>query len=138
MSKRTTPSAEAAATPPSEGGELAEGLVSTTCGSGWVNAQLSSLEIMDVRKVATLAHLEISEEEVALYTPQMAGIVKYVEQLNELDIDDIDPMLGGLTDEGEATATTREDVVRPSLSQDDALSQAPSPVAGHFQVPKVL
>ena len=93
---------------------------------------------MDVRKVATLAHLEISEEEVALYTPQMAGIVKYVEQLNELDIDDIDPMLGGLTDEGEATVTMREDVVRPSLSQGDALSQAPSPVAGHFQVPKVL
>ena len=93
---------------------------------------------MDVRKVATLAHLEISEEEVALYTPQMAEIVKYVEQLNELDIDDIDPMLGGLTDEGETTVTTREDVVRPSLSQDDALSQAPSPVAGHFQVPKVL
>ena len=72
------------------------------------------------------------------YTPQMAEIVKYVEQLNELDIDDVDPMLGGLTDEGEVTVTTREDVVRPSLSQDDALSQAPSPVAGHFQVPKVL
>ena len=93
---------------------------------------------MDVRKVATLAHLEISEEEVALYTPQMAEIVKYVEQLNELDIDEVDPMLGGLTDEGETTVTTREDIVRPSLSQDDALSQAPSPVAGHFQVPKVL
>ena len=93
---------------------------------------------MDVRKVATLAHLEISEEEVALYTPQMAEIVKYVEQLNELDIDDVDPMRGGLTDEGEVTVTTREDVVRPSLSQDEALSQAPSPVAGHFQVPKVL
>jgi aspartyl-tRNA(Asn)/glutamyl-tRNA(Gln) amidotransferase subunit C len=93
---------------------------------------------MDVRKVATLAHLEISEEEVALYTPQMAEIVKYVEQLNELDIEDIEPMLGGLTDEGEETATTREDTVRPSLAQDEALSQAPSPVAGHFQVPKVL
>ena len=93
---------------------------------------------MDVRKVATLAHLEISEEEVALYTPQMAGIVKYVEQLNELDIEDIEPMLGGLTDEGETTVTTREDVVRPSLTQDEALSQAPSPAAGHFQVPKVL
>jgi aspartyl-tRNA(Asn)/glutamyl-tRNA(Gln) amidotransferase subunit C len=93
---------------------------------------------MDVRKVATLAHLEISEEEVALYTPQMAEIVKYVEQLNQLDIEDIEPMLGGLTDEGEETATTREDVVRPSLTQDEALSRAPSPVAGHFQVPKVL
>ena len=93
---------------------------------------------MDVRKVATLAHLEITDEEVALYTPQMADIVKYVEQLNELDTESIEPMLGGLTDEGEATLTEREDVVRPSFNQDEALSQAPAPVAGHFQVPKVL
>ena len=55
---------------------------------------------MDVKKVATLAHLEITDEEVAMYTPQMAEIVKYVEQLNELDTEDVEPMLGGLTDEG--------------------------------------
>ena len=93
---------------------------------------------MDVRKVATLAHLEITDEEVALYTPQMAEIVKYVEQLNELDTADIEPMLGGLTDEGEATMTEREDIARDSLGQEGALDQAPSAVAGHFQVPKVL
>lgn len=93
---------------------------------------------MDVRKVATLAHLEISDEEVALYTPQMAEIVKYVEQLNELDTGDVDPMLGGLTDEGESTDTMRQDDVRNSLGQEGALDQAPAPVAGHFQVPKVL
>lgn len=93
---------------------------------------------MDVRKIAKLAHLEISDEEVALYTPQMADIVKYVEQLNELDTDDIEPMLGGLTAEGEATKAIREDVVVDSLSQKDALGPAPSAVAGHFQVPKVL
>lgn len=93
---------------------------------------------MDVKKVATLAHLEITEEEVALYTPQMAEIVKYIEQLNELDTADIEPMLGGLTDEGEATITTREDAVRESLGQKAALEQAPTSVAGHFQVQKVL
>lgn len=93
---------------------------------------------MDVKKVATLAHLEITDEEVALYTPQMAEIVKYVEQLNELDTENIEPMLGGLTAEGEATQTTRDDVVRESLGQKAALDQAPAPVAGHFQVPKVL
>lgn len=93
---------------------------------------------MDVRKVATLAHLEITDAEVALYTPQMAEIVKYVEQLNELDTADIEPMLGGLTDEGESTVTTREDVVRESFGQEDALREAPAAVAGHFQVPKVL
>jgi aspartyl-tRNA(Asn)/glutamyl-tRNA(Gln) amidotransferase subunit C len=93
---------------------------------------------MDVRKVAKLAHLEISDEEVALYTPQMADIVKYVEQLNEIDTENIDPMLGGLTAEGETTETTRDDEPRGSFTQDEALSEAPSAVAGHFQVPKVL
>lgn len=93
---------------------------------------------MDVRKVAALAHLEISDEEVALYTPQMAEIVKYIEQLNELDTEAVEPMLGGLTAEGEATAAIRDDEVRPSLGQEKALDQAPSAVEGHFQVPKVL
>ena len=93
---------------------------------------------MDVRKVAKLAHLEISDEEVALYTPQMADIVKYVEQLNEIDTGEINPMLGGLTAEGEATETMRDDDPRGSFSRDEALSEAPSAVAGHFQVPKVL
>ena len=93
---------------------------------------------MDVRHVAKLAHLEISDAEVELYTPQLATIVKYVEQLNELDTGDIEPMLGGLTTEGEATSTIREDVIVGSLGQKAALDQAPSAVAGHFQVPKIL
>ena len=93
---------------------------------------------MDVRKVAKLAHLEITDEEVALYTPQMAEIVKYVEQLNELDTEEVEPMLGGLTAEGEATETIRDDVPSGSLGQQAALSQAPAAVEGHFQVPKVL
>ena len=93
---------------------------------------------MDVRNIARLAHLEITEAEVALYTPQMANIVAYVEQLNELDTETVEPMLGGLTVEGEATATTRKDVPHESLGQQKALDQAPSAVSGHFQVPKVL
>ena len=93
---------------------------------------------MDVRKVAKLAHLDISDAEVEVYTPQMADIVKYIEQLNELDTDSVEPAIGGLTPEGEATVADREDEVVPSLSQKAALEEAPSAVAGHFQVPKVL
>lgn len=93
---------------------------------------------MDVRKIAKLAHLEISDAEVEMYTPQMAAIVGYVEQLNELDTGDVEPMLGGLTAEGEATQAIRDDVITDSLGQEAALSEAPSGVAGHFQVPKVL
>ena len=93
---------------------------------------------MDVKKVARLAHLEITDEEVDLYTPQMADIVKYIEQLNELDTESVEPAIGGLTAEGESTETERADVVLPSLGQREALDQAPAAVAGHFQVPKVL
>jgi aspartyl-tRNA(Asn)/glutamyl-tRNA(Gln) amidotransferase subunit C len=93
---------------------------------------------MDVRKIAHLAHLNITDEEVETYGPQMANIVAYVEQLSELDTDDIEPAIGGLTPEGEATRSDRMDDVRPSLSQEAALDQAPSAVEGHFRVPKVL
>lgn len=93
---------------------------------------------MDIRQIAKLAHLEITDEEVALYTPQMENIVAYVEQLNELDTDDIDASIGGLTKEGEATNTDRADIPHRSLGQKKALEQAPSAVEGHFQVPKVL
>jgi aspartyl-tRNA(Asn)/glutamyl-tRNA(Gln) amidotransferase subunit C len=93
---------------------------------------------MDVRKVAKLAHLEITDAEVDLYSPQMEEIVKYIEQLNELDTELVEPAIGGLTPEGEATFTDREDVPVESLGQKAALGQAPSAVAGHFQVPKVL
>jgi aspartyl-tRNA(Asn)/glutamyl-tRNA(Gln) amidotransferase subunit C len=93
---------------------------------------------MDVRKIAKLAHLEITDEEVALFEPQMASIVGYVEQLGELDTENIEPAIGGLTAEGAATHATRDDAPHESLGQEKALEQAPAPVAGHFQVPKVL
>lgn len=93
---------------------------------------------MDVRKVAKLAHLEITDEEVALYTPQMDSIVAYVEQLNELDTEEVEPAIGGLTAEGEATGAIRDDVPHASLGQKLALEQAPDAHSGHFRVPKVL
>jgi aspartyl-tRNA(Asn)/glutamyl-tRNA(Gln) amidotransferase subunit C len=93
---------------------------------------------MDVRKVANLAHLEITDAEVELYSPQMAEIVKYVEQLNELDTENVEPAIGGLTPQGQLTVAAREDVPVESLGQKAALDQAPAAVAGHFQVPKVL
>ncbi len=92
----------------------------------------------EIRKIANLANLEITNEEVELYTVQMANIVAYVEQLNELDIEQIAPALGGLTAEGEATKTARADQIRPSLGQELALKEAPAHHAGHFRVPKVL
>jgi aspartyl-tRNA(Asn)/glutamyl-tRNA(Gln) amidotransferase subunit C len=68
----------------------------------------------------------------------MAEIVAYVEQLNELNTNNIIPALGGLTPEGEATDSARDDVVTSSLGQEKALAEAPDAAAGYFRVPKVL
>lgn len=93
---------------------------------------------MDVKQIAKLAHLEITDQEIALYTPQMAEIVSYVEQLNELETESVEPAIGGLTPEGEKTAADRDDVPHRSLGQKLALDQAPASFEGHFRVPKVL
>jgi aspartyl-tRNA(Asn)/glutamyl-tRNA(Gln) amidotransferase subunit C len=92
----------------------------------------------DIEKIAQLAHLEITDEERRAFTPQIAEIVAYVEQLNELDTSRIEPSTGGLTPEGERTDALREDVAQPSLGQKLALDQAPDAASGHFRVPKVL
>ena len=92
----------------------------------------------DIEKIADLAHLEITPDEVAMFTPQMAEIVTYVEQLNALDTQVVEPALGGLTPAGEATDSARDDVRLPSLGQKLALEEAPDAGAGHFRVPKVL
>jgi aspartyl-tRNA(Asn)/glutamyl-tRNA(Gln) amidotransferase subunit C len=92
----------------------------------------------DVKKIADLAHMEITDEELRALTPQMAAIVEYVEQLKELDTSNIEPATGGLTPAGERTRASREDAARPSLGQKLALEEAPDPSHGHFRVPKVL
>ncbi len=92
----------------------------------------------DIKKIAELAHLEITDVELHTLAPQVASIVAYVEQLSELDTSDVEPALGGLTPEGARTEAVREDRTRPSLGQALALEQAPEPSHGHFRVPKVI
>ena len=92
----------------------------------------------DVEKVAQLAHMEITPDELKIFAPQMAEIVAYVEQLNALNTADVQPSLGGLTPEGEATDSARDDATVPSLGQKTALAEAPDAASGHFRVPKVL
>ena len=92
----------------------------------------------DIEKIAQLAHLEITDDERRMFAPQMAEIVAYVEQLNEIETAAVEPALGGLTPEGERTESSRADETQESLGQKIALDQAPDPAAGHFRVPKVL
>lgn len=92
----------------------------------------------DIKKIADLAHIEITAEELKVFGPQIADIVKYVEQLNEVETTSVEAAIGGLTPEGELTDSARTDEVQPSLGQEVALSEAPDAASGHFRVPKVL
>lgn len=92
----------------------------------------------DIEKVAQLANLELAPEELKIFAPQIVDVLKYVEQLNEVDTTNVEPALGGLTPEGQRTDSARDDEVAGSLGQKVALDEAPDPAEGHFRVPKVL
>ena len=91
----------------------------------------------DVRYVADLAHLELTEEEVKTYLPQLDSILQYVQELNELDTSAVEPM-AQVTYPGSENAAFRADKPRRNFSQEEALGNAPEPGAGSFKVPSVI
>ncbi len=89
-----------------------------------------------VQYIANLANLKLSEEDTSRYAQDMAKILEYVEQLNELDTRDVEPMAQILHSGNQEQL--REDRPGTSLKQEDALRCAPSTGAGYFKVPKVI
>ncbi len=91
----------------------------------------------EVRYVADLANLRLSEEEVHRLSGDLGQILTHIEQLNELDTKNVAPMAQVLFEEDEI-APLREDVPHTPLSNQDALANAPVSGAGYFKVPKVI
>jgi len=91
----------------------------------------------DVRRVADLANLALSDSEISRMAKDLDGILGHMDKLNELDTTGIEPMAQVLFDAGE-TATLREDRERPTLSNADAVANAPSTSGGYYKVPKVI
>ena len=96
-----------------------------------------NLSEKEVRSIADLANLRLSDEEVHRMSEDLGHILTYIEQLNELDTKNLEPMAQVLFDADE-TATQREDVVRTPLSNADAVANAVSTGAGYFKVPRVI
>ncbi|MBN2373805.1 Asp-tRNA(Asn)/Glu-tRNA(Gln) amidotransferase subunit GatC [bacterium] len=88
----------------------------------------------EVEYVADLACMEISEEEKEIFTRQLDSILSYMEKLNQLDTKDIEPTSHVLQTDN----VFREDKVKPSLPQDEALANAPDKKNGFFRVPRVI
>ncbi len=92
----------------------------------------------DVVRVAELAYLDLSEDELEKYRRQLDEILTYIGKLNELDTSGVEPMAQVLADDQTADATLREDLVVPSAVAEDVLRQAPDPEPPYFRVPKVI
>lgn len=90
-----------------------------------------------VRYVADLANLQLSDEEVKRMSQDLGEILTHIEQLNELDTASVEPMAQVLYDADE-TATLREDVVRTPLGNQAALENAAASGNGYFKVPRVI
>ena len=88
----------------------------------------------EVAKVALLARLRISPEELETFTGQLSSIVEFVAQLQELPTADVEPLAHGV----EVRNVFRDDVRGPSLPREAALANAPRRNAESFLVPAVL
>jgi aspartyl-tRNA(Asn)/glutamyl-tRNA(Gln) amidotransferase subunit C len=96
-----------------------------------------NLSEKEVRYVADLANLQLSEEEVNRMMRDLGSILTHIEQLNELDTANVSAMAQVLFEEDEI-ATLREDLPRQTLSNPEALANAPTRGAGYYKVPKVI
>ena len=91
----------------------------------------------EVRHVAALANLNLTDAEVVKFQADLDQILEYADKLNELDTSAVAPMSQVLYDT-EETASLRADIPRPPLGNQAALANAPQPGAGYFKVPKVI
>jgi aspartyl-tRNA(Asn)/glutamyl-tRNA(Gln) amidotransferase subunit C len=91
----------------------------------------------EVRYVADLANLKLTDEEVSRFQHDLDEILTHIDKLNELDTASVEPMAQVLF-EAEATATLREDREREPLGNEIALANAPLAGAGCFKVPLVI
>ena len=97
----------------------------------------------DVLRVAELAHLELSEAEIEMFSRQLDSILTYVEKLNELDTSNVEPMAQvtpAAASEAAAVPGTplREDQPAPCKIIADVLAGAPDPSPPYFRVPRVI
>jgi aspartyl-tRNA(Asn)/glutamyl-tRNA(Gln) amidotransferase subunit C len=96
---------------------------------------VSTLSTQDVKRIAELARLELTGDELELFTRQLGDILTYVEQIRALDTTGVAPTSQVLN-----RPVDRDDVAGPTLTRSQLLGNAPdaAPEAGLFKVPRVI
>lgn len=95
---------------------------------------LMKIPLQEVKHIAGLARLRLSEDELLLFTKQLNDILLYMEKLNEIDTSDITPTSHAL----QITNGLRQDIVEGSLGKKEAMDNAPQKSGDFFLVPKVI
>ncbi|MCD5397907.1 Asp-tRNA(Asn)/Glu-tRNA(Gln) amidotransferase subunit GatC [candidate division NPL-UPA2 bacterium] len=88
----------------------------------------------EVEHVAKLARLRLTDEEKNKFGKQLSRILEYVEKLNELDTEKVEPTSHVVS----LPNVLREDEVKPSLPVEDVLSNAPDKKGNYFKVPRII
>jgi len=89
----------------------------------------------EIKKIASLAKINISDNELDNYSGQISKILEYMSTLNNVDTSKVDDFSNQLFDNDQSL---REDVVEDSLNRDDVLKLAPDSDGVYFKVPKVI
>ena len=95
---------------------------------------MSAIDESQVRRIAHLSRLNLTDDEVRLFAGQLSSILDYVETLSELDVTGVEPMAHPLP----LLNVTRPDEPGECLSNEAALANAPDSERGFFRVPEVL
>jgi aspartyl-tRNA(Asn)/glutamyl-tRNA(Gln) amidotransferase subunit C len=93
-----------------------------------------SLDLATVRRIATLARIRVEENELAKLQGELNGILGWIEQLNEVDVEGVEPLTGG----AQMALRMREDVVTDGGYPDRVLANAPERIGDFYAVPKVV
>lgn len=88
----------------------------------------------DVKYIANLARLKLTDKETEYFTGQLSNIINYVDQLKELDTSNIEPTTHAMPMQN----VFREDVVKQSLKTEDVLKNAPATENALFKVPRII
>jgi aspartyl-tRNA(Asn)/glutamyl-tRNA(Gln) amidotransferase subunit C len=93
-----------------------------------------SLDPATVRRIAKLSRLHLEEEDVPRLQTELNSILGWIEQLNEVDVEGVQPLTGG----AQLALRLREDVVTDGGIQEQVLSNAPDRAGSFYAVPKVV
>jgi aspartyl-tRNA(Asn)/glutamyl-tRNA(Gln) amidotransferase subunit C len=93
-----------------------------------------SSEKIDVRYVAKLARIALTEDEVARFGAQLGDLLEHVDTLSKLDVSDV----AATAQVVESRNVEREDVIGPCLDREIVLAQAPQRSGGFFRVPRII